>query len=97
MTKFVAHLRVLAGALALVFVVALAAPAGAQQPSSVNPNGSAVQEQQLLNQLKEVKGLGTIPDSKSYLIEHPAGRDWRHFHEVTLKWIGGIAILVKRI
>jgi len=32
MTKFVAHLRVLAGALALVFVVALAAPAGAQQP-----------------------------------------------------------------
>ena len=93
MTKFVAHLRVLAGALALVFVVALAAPAGAQQPSSVNPNGSAVQEQQLLNQLKEVKGLGTIPDSKSYLIEHPAGRDWRHFHEVTLKWIGGIAIL----
>ena len=93
MTKFVAHLRVFAGALALVFVVALAAPAGAQQPSSVNPNGSAVQEQQLLNQLKEVKGLGTIPDSKSYLIEHPAGRDWRHFHEVTLKWIGGIAIL----
>jgi len=93
MTKFVAHLRVLASALALVFVVALAAPAGAQQPSSVNPNGSAVQEQQLLNQLKEVKGLGTIPDSKSYLIEHPAGRDWRHFHEVTLKWIGGIAIL----
>jgi formate dehydrogenase subunit gamma len=93
MAKFVAHLRVLAGALALVFVVALAAPAGAQRPSSVNPNGSAVQEQQLLNQLKEVKGLGTIPDSKSYLIEHPAGRDWRHFHEVTLKWIGGIAIL----
>lgn len=93
MAKFFAHLRVLAGGLALVFVVALAAPAGAQQPTSVNPNGSAVQEQQLLNQLKEVKGLGTIPDSKSYLIEHPAGRDWRHFHEVTLKWIGGIAIL----
>ena len=30
---------------------------------------------------------------KSYNIEQPAGRDWRHFHEVTLRWIGAIAIL----
>ena len=30
---------------------------------------------------------------KSYTLEQPAGRDWRHFHNVTLRWIGGIAIL----
>src|SRR6185369_7364322 len=23
----------------------------------------------------------------------PAGQDWRHFHEVTLPWIGGVAII----
>ena len=26
------------------------------------------------------------------MIEHPAGREWREFRTVTLKWIGGIAI-----
>ena len=51
----------------------------AQQPNSVNPTASAVKEQQLLNQLNTIKGLGTIPDTKSYVLEHPAGRDWREF------------------
>ena len=27
------------------------------------------------------------------MLEHPAGREWREFHNVTLKWIGGIAIV----
>jgi formate dehydrogenase subunit gamma len=27
------------------------------------------------------------------VLEHPAGRDWREFHTITLKWIGAIAIL----
>ena len=52
-----------------------------------------MQEQQLLNQLKTIQGLGTIPDTKSYVLEQPAGRDWRYFHNVTLRWIGAIAIL----
>ena len=52
-----------------------------------------MKEQQLLDQLKKIQGRGTIPDTKSYVIEHPAGRDWREFHTVTLRWIGGIAIL----
>ena len=30
---------------------------------------------------------------KSYVLEHPAGREWREYRTVTLKWIGGIAIL----
>jgi formate dehydrogenase subunit gamma len=76
-----------------VFAVALAVPAIAQQPSSVNPSADAVKEQQLLNELNRISGRGTIPDTKSYVIEQPAGRDWREFHNVTLRWIGAIAIL----
>jgi formate dehydrogenase subunit gamma len=91
MAKFVANLRLTAGTLALVFFVMLAAPAPVS--AQVNPNASAVQEQQLMQQLKVIQGLGTIPDTKSYVLEHPAGREWREFHTVTLKWIGGIAIL----
>jgi len=52
-----------------------------------------VKEDQLLQQMKIIGGRGTIPDAKSYNIEQPAGRDWREFHQVTLRWIGGIAIV----
>ena len=93
MAKVFAHMRLIAGALALAFVVATAMPVAAQQPSSVNPSAAAVKEQQLLQQLNKIEGRGTIPDVKSYVLEHPAGREWREFHSVTLKWIGGIAIL----
>jgi formate dehydrogenase subunit gamma len=93
MAKVFAHMRLIAGALALAFVVATAMPAATQQPSSVNPTAAAVQEQQLLQQLNKIEGRGTIPDVKSYVLEHPAGREWREFHTVTLRWIGGIAIL----
>ncbi|MGE0279278.1 MAG: formate dehydrogenase subunit gamma [Rhizobiaceae bacterium] len=80
----------MAGALALAFVVAMAAPVSAQQ---VNPTASAVKEEQLLQQLKVIQGRVSIPDKKSDVLEQPGGRDWRQFHQVTLKWIGGIAIL----
>jgi formate dehydrogenase subunit gamma len=92
MPTLFARVRLIAGALAIALIVAMAAPASAQQPTSVNPNGSAVKEQQLLDQLKTIQGRGTIPDTKSYVLEHPAGRDWRTFHNVTLRWIGLIAI-----
>jgi formate dehydrogenase subunit gamma len=87
------QLRFIAGALALAVMVAMASPVSAQQPSSVNPTASAVQEQQLLKELGKIQGRVSIPDTKSDLLEHPAGRDWREFHTVTLKWIGAIAIL----
>jgi formate dehydrogenase subunit gamma len=93
MTRLLTRLRFVFGALALLGLVAATAPAGAQQPAAVNPTASSVKEDQLLRQLGQVQGRGTIPDTKSYTIEHPAGRDWRHFHQVTLRWIGAIAIL----
>ena len=93
MNKLLASMRFVAGAIAIMALLALAAPATAQQPSSVNPTASAVKEQQLLDQLHTVKGLGTIPDTKSYVLEHPAGREWREFRMGMLPWIGGITIL----
>src|SRR5579862_1117813 len=77
----------------LLAVMLFLHPALAQQSGIVDPNAKAVKEEQLLQQFKTIQGLGTIPDIKSYTIEQPAGRDWRHFHEVTLRWIGGVAIL----
>src|ERR1039458_8742812 len=70
MAKVFARLRLIAGALALAFVVATAMPVAAQQPSSVNPTAEAVKEQQLLQQLKTIEGRGSIPDVKSYVLEH---------------------------
>jgi formate dehydrogenase subunit gamma len=90
------HLRFVAGALVLASMLALAPSANAQRGNidgSVNPTASAVQEQQLLQQLHKLDGRCTIPDQKACTIEQPAGRDWRHFHEVTLRWIGAISIL----
>jgi len=80
----------------VIFVLAILAatnPVTAQQPSSVDPNANAVKEQQLLQQLNRIQGLGTIPDVKSYVIEQPEGRNWRQFHEVWLHWIGIVAVL----
>ena len=85
--------RFILTALALVAFVAVAAPAGAQQPTSFNPTASSVKEQELLQQLGHIEGRGSIRDVKSYTIEHPVGHDWRHFHEVTLRWIGAVAII----
>lgn len=93
--KITSRLRTMLGALVLALMVAFVTTLAPQSASAqqVNPQTSAVHEQQLLNQLKSIQGRGTIPDTKSYVIEHPAGRDWRAFHNITLRWVGGIAIL----
>jgi formate dehydrogenase subunit gamma len=88
-----AKLRTAIAALTFLGLAMFSYPVVAQQPSSVNPTTSAVNEQQLLQQLRTIQGRGSIPDTKSHTIEQPAGQDWRHFHEVTLRWVGAIAIL----
>jgi formate dehydrogenase subunit gamma len=96
MPKLTAHLRFIVGAMALALMLAVAAPSVAQQrnpDSSVNPTASSVKEDQLLNELNRISGRCTIPDQKACTIEQPAGRDWRQFHQVTLRWIGAISIL----
>lgn len=94
MTTLMARLRVVVGAFALLAFATLSLPAVAQQQGgAVNPTARAVKEEQLLQQFNRIEGRGTIPDTKSYLIEQPTGRDWRQFHEVTLRWIGALSIL----
>jgi formate dehydrogenase subunit gamma len=87
------RIRLTLGALALLMIAVVAVPAVAQQPTSVNPTASSVQEQKLLQELNRIQGRCTIPDQKACTIEQPAGRDWRQFHEVTLRWVGAIVIL----
>jgi formate dehydrogenase subunit gamma len=93
MAMFCARIRLMVAAIALLVVTAAAAPVAAQRPTSVDPNAAAVTEQQLLQEFKRVQGLGTIPDTKSYVIEQPQGRAWRQYHEGTLPLIGTIAML----
>src|SRR5260221_9430992 len=96
MASFLTRIRFIVGAVALVLIVTMVPPASAQQRNpdgSVNPTASVVPETQLLNELNRISGRCTIPDQKACTVEQPAGRDWRHFHEVTLRWIGAIAIV----
>lgn len=85
------HLRLLIAALVIACAAFFSPPSLAQQ--QVDPAASAVQESQLLQQLQQIQGRVSIPDTKSGVLIQPAGRDWRFFHNVTLRWIGGIAIL----
>ena len=92
MPSSLSTLKALCAALALLFVVAH--PAAAQL--SFKPTAEAVQEDKLLNALKEgdkITGRIIIPDMMASSLIQPAGRDWRDFHRSKLPIIGGIAIL----
>lgn len=85
-------LRALCAAFALLVVVAH--PATAQ--ISFKPTAEAVQEDKLLNALKDgdkISGRITIPDSMASSLIQPAGRDWRNFNTKTLPVVGGVAII----
>ena len=90
MASFRKYIRLVLGAWAFLLILAMSMPSNAQQ---VNPTASSVKEQQLLQELSRVEGRVSIPDQRSGVLEQPAGRDWREFRDVTLRWIGGIAIL----
>src|SRR5947209_3936561 len=96
MPNIPARLGLIVAATVLALIVGVATPAAAQQrnpDSSVNPTASSVKEDQLFNEFNRISGRCTVPDQKACTIEQPAGRDWRHFHEVTLRWIGGLVII----
>ncbi len=95
-------LRFVPGVLGVALLVWLATGQSvlAQQPNSVNPGKSSVQEEQLLKALKPafgttsaIEGRGSIPDKKSYRLEQPAGRDWESFRASTLTTVGVVSIL----
>src|ERR1043165_1868336 len=90
MVCFARFVRLAIGAGALLLLVFAASPSIAQQ---VNPTASSVKEQQLLQELNRVQGRVSIPDQRSGVLMQPAGREWREFRNVALRWVGGIAIL----
>ena len=92
------HIRRLGALLALLVLALGALPAGAQQPTRVNPTESSVKEQQLLEALKPgstqaVSGRISIPDRRAGSLIQPAGRDWQTWRQRTLPWLGAISIV----
>jgi formate dehydrogenase subunit gamma len=92
MASFAKVLRLLVGMWAFLLIIGVSEPASAQQ-TQINPTASSVKEQQLLQELNRIQGRISIPDERAATLEQPAGRDWREFRNVTLRWIGAIAIL----
>ncbi|MFB9269953.1 formate dehydrogenase subunit gamma [Bradyrhizobium erythrophlei] len=90
MASFARWIRLAFGACAFFLAIVTAAPVAAQQ---VNPTASSVKEQQLLQEFSRIQGRVSIPDQRSGVLEQPAGREWREFRNVTLRWIGGVSIL----
>jgi formate dehydrogenase subunit gamma len=89
-----AFIRIMFGALAICTVVAVSAPARAQQQGSIiDPGASVVNEQTLLREFPRIQGDIDQPDERARVLIQPAGRVWDHFHEVTLYWLGAIVIL----
>jgi formate dehydrogenase subunit gamma len=43
--------------------------------------------------MDRIQGRVSIPDQRSSVLMQPAGREWREFRNVALRWIGGVAIL----
>jgi formate dehydrogenase subunit gamma len=76
-----------------LLVFALSLPAHAQQDRIIDPDASAVNERTLLEQSPRIEGRVVLQDDKAGTLMQPAGRTWRYFHEVLLRWIGAIAIL----
>jgi len=70
--------------------MAAPAPSLAQQ---INPTASSVNERQLLQEMDRIQGRVSIPDQRSSVLMQPAGREWREFRNVALRWIGGVAIV----
>src|SRR5882757_8606338 len=90
-----APLRSVLAAMAISFVFGLTVPALAQkQLDWVNPSADAVTEQRLLQEFGWVQGRISIPDKRESVLIHPAGCDWRQFHEVWLRWIGAIVVIL---
>jgi formate dehydrogenase subunit gamma len=88
-----ARARFILGAIVVAFVVAFAAPGHPQQQGAlINPDASVVDEQTLLQQVPRIQGEIDQPDQRARVLIQPAGRIWDHFHEVTLRWFGAIAI-----
>jgi len=83
-------LRILA--LLAALLIGAAAPAMAQTAQRA-PSVAEEMEVQALLRGTHIQGRISIPDEKAATLIQPEGREWRAFHNVTLAWVGGIAVL----
>jgi len=67
------------------------------QPPGAEPARGAVSAEELELQRAlqggRIEGRVTIPDARAASLIQPAGQEWRQFHNRTLAWTGGIAVL----
>ena len=80
-------MRSLLRTLALACMLGMAGLAAQAQPANM-PSQAA--EAELMRQLT---GRASIPDIQAATLIQPAGREWRDFHNRTLAWVGGVAVL----
>jgi formate dehydrogenase subunit gamma len=83
-------LRILA--LLAALLMGAAAPAMAQTAPRA-PSMAEEMEVQALLRGSQIQGRITIPDDRAATLIQPVGHDWREFHNYTLAWVGGIAVL----
>ncbi|HZE44635.1 MAG TPA: formate dehydrogenase subunit gamma [Steroidobacteraceae bacterium] len=91
-----ARIRHALAPLVFLTMLSIVLQADAQQANPnapVSPDASAVKEQNLLQEESRIQGRIDIPDKRAGVLIQPAGREWDHFHEVTLRWLGAIVIL----
>ncbi|OAF14922.1 formate dehydrogenase subunit gamma [Bradyrhizobium centrolobii] len=92
MSSFARFIRHVIGAWALLLLIAAGVPASSSA-QQINPTASSVNERQLLQEMDRIQGRVSIPDQRSSVLMQPAGREWREFRNVALRWIGGVAML----
>jgi formate dehydrogenase subunit gamma len=94
MKGLLARARSMLRTIAVAGLIALAAPAHAQQQDSlIDPGASVVNEQTLLRQSPRIEGQTDLLDKRERVLIQPAGRTWDHFHQVTLHWLAAIIII----
>jgi len=95
MTTYLSHIRSIIFALAILTAMA-AMPVLAQQlgpDGAPNPTASVVPEHKLLQQSPRIEGRIDIPSERARVLMQPAGRQWDHFHEITLHRLGATVIV----
>jgi formate dehydrogenase subunit gamma len=96
MTALLSRMRHAIALLGFLSMLVFALPTAAQQSNPnvpVDPDARAVKEETLLREAPRIEGRIDMPDQKARVLMQPAGRQWDHFHEVILHWLGAIVIL----